>query len=172
MDTGCRDLRILTDAPRRPWRLDGAFWLYGLTIVAGIAISTLGGRALSTVVEAGGLAELGLRLALLAALLAPFAPWVVAIGVERPLAWRPGPFLRRFGAWLPPLLLWGLVIIAPLAVLHGWTDAFLIAGAGQWFWPLALIDGPFSTLIAMLGFSLNAAAYRRLRGAEPLGYRG
>jgi hypothetical protein len=97
-----------------------------------------------------------------AAITAPLAPWFVAIAVERPLAWRPGPWLRRFGAWLPWLLLWNLLVVTPLGEIHGALDRRLMTGAGDWFWPIALFDGPFSAAMALLGLALASLAYRRV----------
>lgn len=152
-------LRILNDSPRPVWRPDGGFWLYGLTLLA-----TMFAAALVGFLIAGRDNEAaGFFVALaVAAVTAPLAPWFVAIAVERPLAWRPGPWLRRFGAWLPWLLIWTLLVVTPLGEIHGALDRRLVAGAGDWFWPIALFDGPFSTAMAMLGLALASLAYRRI----------
>ena len=152
-------LRILTSSPRRPWKLDGAFFLFILVVIVSIALSALMGKLVG---ERDTPAGMLLTNAITTIVLAPFAAWVTAIAVARPLAWRPGPYMRDFRAWLPQLLLWSLLLVTPVAVLHGSLDAWMIKGAGKWFWPVALFDGPLSVVIALLGFSLNAAAYRRV----------
>ncbi len=152
-------LRILNHSPRPAWRPDGAFWLYSATLLATMVVAALAGFVI-----AGENDELGGFLVDLAvtALTAPLAPWFVAIAVERPLAWRPGPWLRRFSAWLPWLLLWNLLVVAPLGEIHGALGRRLVAGAGDWFWPIALFDGPFSAAMALLGLGLASVAYRRV----------
>ena len=159
---GVAILRILTASRRRPWRPDGAFWLMGLTILAGLVIGVLTGKLLGERTDPAGML---IHNILLTILLAPFAAWVSAIAVEKPLAWRPRPWLRAFRRWLPHLIFWSLLLVTPVAVLHGSLDSWLLRGAGDWFWPVALIDGPLSVVIAILGFSLNAAAYGRVARA-------
>lgn len=152
-------LRVLTGSPRSPWRPDGAMLLYAATVLAGIvlavAIGLLAGRAEDQL--AGALVGVGVIL-----VSAPFAPWFTAIAVERPLAWRPGPWMRGWGRWLPPLVLWSLLIVLPLGQLHAAIDIFLVRGAGDWFWPLAVVDGPLSAVLAVIGLALAATAYRRV----------
>src|SRR3546814_3029227 len=101
-----------------------------------------------------------LRNILLTVALAPLAPWAVGIAVATPLGWNPARFLRDFGRWLPHFVAWTLILVAPMAVLHAIIDLLLIDGAGDWFWPLELFDGPLSTVMALLGLGLNAEAYR------------
>lgn len=152
-------LRLLTGSPRPAWRPDGAFWLYAATLLLVIAVSaaveaaTGGGRGPAAAVLRGVLVTLAT---------APFAVWFTAIAVERPLAWRPAPRLRRFGRWLPPLLFWGLLLTTPLGILHASLDDWLLEGAGDWFWPVALIDGPLSVALSMVSLGLAAQAYRRV----------
>jgi hypothetical protein len=152
-------LRILAASERHPWRPDGAFWLYAASLVVsfGIAalITGLTGKpdAFSTIV---------LRNVLLTAFLAPFAPWVVGIAAATPLGWDPRHSLRNFGRWLPPLLGWALLLVTPMGILHAVIDMHLLEGVGPSFWPLALFDGALSSLMALLGLALNAAAYRRV----------
>ena len=38
----------------------------------------------------------------------------------------------------------------------------LLGGVGDWFWPLALVDGPLSAVLVLLGLALASAAYRRV----------
>ena len=64
--------------------------------------------------------------------------------------------------WLPPLLFWALLLTTPLGIAHAVLGDWLIEGAGSWFWPAALIDGPLSVAAALLGFALTAEAYRRV----------
>ena len=158
-------LRVLNSSPRPSWRPDGAFWLYALTLLVGIAAGAVAGILVGG--EDDPLAGLAVGM-LVTIVTAPFAPWFAAIAVERPLAWRPGPWLRRFGAWLPPLLLWSLLLLTPLAELHGALDKWLIEGAGRYFWPVALFDGLLSVLLALIGLALASVAYRRVARIEGL----
>ena len=153
-------LRILGCSERPALRPDGALFLYALTMVLGIgaavAIRALWGgdpRAVGTLVASNIASTL---------VGAPFAAWFAAMAIERPLAWRPGPWMRRFGEWLPWLLFWSLLLVTPIAVVHALLDIRLLAGAGDLFWPIALIDGPLSVCIAILSVSLTATAYRRV----------
>ena len=155
-------LRTLNESPRPAWRQDGAFWLYGLTLLATMVAGGLAGVAIAG--EDNPIGEFLVGLAV-AAVTAPLTAWIVAIAVEKPLAWRPGPWLRRFGLWLPWLLLWTLLVVAPAGEVHGALDRWLVAGAGDWFWPVALFDGPFSAAMALLGLGLASAAYRRVARA-------
>lgn len=152
-------LRVLTGSTRPAWRLDGAFWLYAATLLVAMGASV----AVEVAVGSGrGLAPAALRGALITLATAPFAVWFTAIPVERPLAWRPAPWFRDFGRWLPPLLFWALLLTTPLGIAHAMLGDWLIEGAGSWFWPVALIDGPLSVAMALLGFALTAEAYRRV----------
>jgi hypothetical protein len=152
-------LRLLARSPRAPFRPDGAFGLYGLTLIFGIALTAVadkfGGDRSDPV---NGL----LMGAAMLAIGAPFAAWFAAIAVERPLAANPAPWFRRFAAWLPQLLAWSLLLVLPLSLAHVAIDMFLLRGAGDYFWPLALIDGPLSVLMALLGLALASTAYRRV----------
>jgi hypothetical protein len=151
-------LRILTGSSRPRWLPDGGFWLYVLTFLASAAASGVVARLLGR----ADAVSLLLNNVLVTLLLAPLVVWFVAIAVAKPLAWTPGPWLRDLRAWLPQLLVWTLLLVTPMAVLHASIDLRLIAGAGQAFWPLALFDGALSTLMALVGLGLNAAAYRRV----------
>src|SRR3546814_14816804 len=102
-----------------------------------------------------------LRNILLTVALAPLAPWAVGIAVATPLGWNPARFLRDFGRWLPHLVAWTLIPVAPMAVLHAIIDLLLIDGAGDWFWPLALFDGPLRTVIAFLCLGLPSQPFTR-----------
>lgn len=155
-------LRILNPGPRPVWRPDGGFWLYGLTLLVTMVAAALAGFAIAGQDDPVGGFFVSLAVT---AVTAPLGPWFVAIAVERPLAWRPGPWLRRFGAWLPWLLLWNLLLIAPLGEIHGALGRWLATGAGGWFWPVALFDGPFSAAMALLGLALASVAYRRVARA-------
>jgi hypothetical protein len=152
-------LRLLTGSGRPALRPDGAFWLYAVTLLLAILVTvaieaaTGGSRSPAAAV---------LRGVLVTVATAPFAVWFAAIAVERPLAWRPAPWFRDFGRWLPQLLLWGLLLTAPLAIAHALLDDWLLAGAGKWFWPVALFDGPLSTILLLVSLALAAEAYRRV----------
>jgi hypothetical protein len=152
-------LRVGAPSERPAWRLDGGFWLYALSIVVSLAVSA------GTTVLLGEKTDplsFATRSVISMAILAPFATWFVGMNVAKPLGWRPTRFMRDFGSWLPPLILWSLLLITPIGVLHAVIDVRLIAGVGELFWPLALFDGALSTVIALTGFGLNLAAYRRV----------
>jgi hypothetical protein len=149
-------LRIAAGSPRRPWRPDGGFWLYFLLGLPGIAVAAALawlGRDLP-VVERILLMEFGAI-----ALLTPFAVWFVAIAVERPLAFVPR--FRRIDAWLPALLLWSLLLVAPLASLHAWLSQQMLDSVGTGdFWPLAAMDAVATAVLVLLGLALRLTAYR------------
>ncbi|HYG30384.1 MAG TPA: hypothetical protein VD887_09230 [Allosphingosinicella sp.] len=150
-------LRIANSSPRSPWRPDSSFALYVLTFLFGLGLTLGLARLLGDRVDPAAAGPIvG---AAVSVLTAPLAAWFVAIAVERPLAWRAGPWLRDFGRWLAPLVLWSLVLVVPLGHLHATIDNLLVEGAGRWFWPLALLDGPLSVLLALLGLGLASAAY-------------
>ncbi|HLL30011.1 MAG TPA: hypothetical protein VK403_03340 [Allosphingosinicella sp.] len=153
-------LRIATGSPRRTWIPDGGFWLYFLLGLPGLAVTA------SVAWVGRDLPLLGRILAMefaAVALLAPFAVWFVAVAVERPLAFVPR--FRRIGAWLPALLLWSLLLVAPLAALHAWLSQRMLdlAGSGG-FWPLAAADAVDSTLFVLLALALRVTAYRVAQG--------
>jgi hypothetical protein len=152
-------LRMLAGSDRSPWKPDGAFWLYVVTLPVSIAVSVAAVALLGQRTDPAGLL---LRGVLVAVLLAPFAAWFAALAVARPLALDPRPWLRGLDRWLPSYLVWALLLVAPLAALHAWLDEWLVRGAGDLFWPIALFDGPLSVVVALLGFGLGAAAYRRV----------
>lgn len=156
-------LRILAGSPRPAWKPDGAFWLYGATILFGFGVAIAARLLLRADGDPLRDAAAGLVVNFVSA---PFAAWFAAIAVERPLAWRAGRWMRAFGCWLPALLLWSILILLPLGQLHAGIDRFLIGGsAGQWFWPLALGDGPLSTLLFFLSLAFAATAYRHVARA-------
>jgi hypothetical protein len=156
-------LRMVTGSPRRAWVPDGAFWLYGLTLPVGVALS----MSLRQFIDPGAETPL-LLLAISAAVSlieAPLTVWLVALAVEKPLAWRPRPWLARWSWWLPPLLLWTL-LFRPIVAAHTMLSSRLLSGAGEWFWPLALFDGALSLLVLLMAVGLNSAAYHRFTHAE------
>ena len=156
-------LRILAGSSRPPWKPDSAFWLYGVAVLFGFGIAIAARLVLRADGDPMRDAAAGLVVNFVSA---PFAAWFAAIAVERPLAWRPGPWMREFRAWLPALLLWSILILLPLGQLHAGIDRFLIGGSvGQWFWPLALGDGPLSALLFLLSLAFGATAYRHVARA-------
>lgn len=150
-------LRVLAGSSRRPYMPDGAFWLYGVTLVFGLVLTIALGLVAGDRTEPVAGALIGLGMIVVSA---PLAPWFTAMAVERPLAVDPRPWLRGFGRWLPPLLLWSVLIVLPLGQLHAAIDIFLLRGAGDYFWPLALADGPLSAFLAIFGLALAVTAYR------------
>jgi hypothetical protein len=152
-------LRTMTQSARPRFRPDAGFWLYALTFVAATAVS-VAVRLLTGADDSLG--SLALTNVLTAVVTAPFAVWFGALAVERPVPWSPAPWVRGLGLWLPHFLFWTLVVVTPLAVLHAAIDNSVVTHARDWFWPLLLFDGPLSTVMALFGLSLVAAAYRRV----------
>ena len=151
--------RILAASPRSPWRPDGAFWLALLAIILSFAVTEsieigVGVRSYP--------AGLLISSALSALIVAPFSPWLVAIAAEKPLAWSPLPWLRRFGRWLPQLVVWFLLLVTPPAYLHATINTAVVEGRIDRFWLAMLFDGPLSAGIALFGLALNNAAYWRV----------
>ena len=149
-------LRIATNSPRRPWRTDGAFFLYfGISLLAfaAVAVGSFVGRELPDLQRIIVTQGVGLLL------IAPLTVWAVAAAVERPLAL--GPRFRGLGTWLPPFLLWAVLLVLPLAIVHAGTSLHLLKWAGRdGFWPLAAADAAVSTLLVMLTLALRVTAYR------------
>ena len=156
---GVAILRILVGSERYPWRPDGAFFLYAVSLIATFGVASLITGLIDSPETLSGITQ---RNVLLTLVLSPFAPWAVGIAVATPLGWNPARFLRDFGRWLPPLLVWTLLLVTPMGILHAVIDLHLIDGAGEWFWPLSLFDGVLSTVMALLALGLNAEAYRRV----------
>ena len=152
-------LRILNRSVRPPWQPDLSVLLYGLALIASTAIGLAADFAV------GGTGDLlgGLAAAALSAVVrVPLAVWFVAIAVEGPLAWNPGPWLRSFRLWLPALLLWSLLIVAPLSqLLLILNQRFLTIGA-DWYWPAALVDAPLAVAAGLVSLALASTAYRRV----------
>ncbi|HEX8514506.1 MAG TPA: hypothetical protein VF688_15545 [Allosphingosinicella sp.] len=152
-------LRTMTASARPRFRPDAGFWLYALTFIAGAAVSV----AVRLVTgEDDSLGTIAVGNVASAVVLAPLAVWFGALAVERPVPWNPVPWLSVPGRWLPHFLLWTLTVSTPLGVLHAWIDTSVVKGARDWFWPLLLFDGPLSTVMALFGLALIAAAYRRV----------
>ncbi len=160
-------LRRLNASPRRAWLPDAGFWFFVLTVVVFTALTF---AAEIAVTAASGTAEGGrpdlvvgvLVDAFIAIAAAPLAAWFTALAVERPLAWRPGPWLRAAPDWLPHYIVWTILLVTPVAALHAAIGRRLVLGAGEWFWPLALADGPLGLVLAVLGLALASEAYRRV----------
>ena len=152
-------LRLLNGSARPPLQPDSSLALYALALIASFVIGivsdlTMGGRdSLLTGLATGAMAVI---------IRAPLAAWFVAIAVERPLAWQFGPYMRHFSAWLPALLLWSLLILVPLIQLYYVLGRMILAGAGDWFWPLALLNGSLGAAIELVSLSLASVAYRRV----------
>jgi hypothetical protein len=152
-------IRILAGSPRSPWMPDGAFWLSCLATVAMFGLSAAIGQAVGDRTDPLGAAISGVLFTLV---IAPISPWLVALAAERPLAWSPRPWLRRFGTWLGPLIVWAILLLTPLAYVHIVIDTAAVEGRLAYFWPAMLFDGPLSAVMALIGLGLNNAAYRRV----------
>jgi hypothetical protein len=153
-------LRIATASPRRTWAPDGGFWTYLAMLVVGIAWAVLGARIGASFGDAGRILGTEIFTSTLGALL---AVWGVALAVERPLALDPAPRFRGLGVWFPPVLLWSLLLVVPLACLHAYLSMELVRLGGEGpFWALALTDALASTLLVLFVLSLHLIAYRRV----------
>ena len=151
-------LRLATGSPRRTWLPDGGFFLYlaiSLLAFAAIGLGGLVTRALPDLQRIVTTQIIGLLL------IAPLSVWTVAAAVERPLAISPVPHFRHLGRWLPPFLLWAVLLVLPLAIVHAGSSLHLLKWAGRdGFWPLAVFDAAISTLLVMITLALRVTAYR------------
>jgi hypothetical protein len=155
-------LRILNGSGRPPWQPDSSLWLYGLTVIVTISLDQMAALVVGGRTDfLSGLAAASLS----TAVRAPLAPWFVAVAVERPLAWRPGPYMRAFRAWLPPLLLWGFLIVVPLSQLQLMLNMKYLSIGADWYWQAALVDGVLATTNGLVALALASAAYRRVARA-------
>jgi hypothetical protein len=150
--------RILNHSPRPPWSPDRSFWAFLLIGLLMLPVAFVAG---SIVDLSRGLSSWLALQCIVIALTAPLLPWLVAIGVERPLAWRPAPYFGRFGSWLPPLLLWSFLILAPATLLYQFIETELIAGPDWSPW-LLILDGLLNTAVTFLGLALASVAYSRV----------
>ena len=152
-------MRILNRSARPPWQPDSSLWLYAAAFIVSAFIFLLPNLLVSDRTDhLGGLAAAALD----TALWAPFAPWLVAIAVERSLAWRPGPWLRDFRTWLPSLLLWGFLILVPLRQIQLMLNWKYLVSGTDWFWPAALVEAPLGAAIELVALALASVAYRRV----------
>lgn len=152
-------VRILAGSPRPAWKPDGAFFLFILVAILSLALAA--GLALACGMPSDPL-RLALRTLATTFILTPLAPWIVGVAAAVPLGTNPTRFLRDFGRWLPPLLVWSLLVLAPLAFVHAWVDMALLEGRIAWFWTAALLDGLLSAVLVVVTYALYAAAYRRV----------
>lgn len=152
-------LRILADSPRSPWVPDSSFWLSCVVTVLSFGLSAAIDLAAGSPTDPLASVITGIIFLLI---IAPLSPWLVALAAERPLAWSPLPWLRRFKAWLGPLIVWTISLLMPLGYVHGAIATAAVQGRLDYFWPTMLFDGPLSAIIALLGFGLSNAAYRRV----------
>lgn len=151
--------RILAASPRSPWKPDGAFFLFIpavlLSMALGVALAAGFGMTSDPL-------PLALRTIAATLVLAPLAPWIVGVAAAVPLGLDPRRFLRDFGRWLPQLIIWSLLLAAPLAFAHAMIDMALLEGRTGYFWTATLVDGLLSTILVVVTYALYAAAYRRV----------
>ncbi len=153
-------LRRATGSPRPAMMPDAAFWFYILLVVIGFAIVSLLRQILPGDPTTPAMLVIGSALAGVAT--APLAPWMTAAATEKPLAANPRPWFRDMAAWLPALILWQLLLITPLAALHGYIDLGLVDGSiARSIW-LETADGLLGTVIALIALGLAVTAYRRV----------
>jgi hypothetical protein len=152
-------LRILNDSPRPWWSPDWSAWAYGVVVLSEVAITTLSD---SIATPSDSLLSWLAAELLTVALIAPLAPWFVAIAVERPLAWRPAPYFRRSKEWLPSLLFWNFLILAPAGMLNRILAASLLFGPREDIWALVLLHAILGTFMLFFALALASVAYRRV----------
>jgi hypothetical protein len=152
-------LRILNRSPRPAWHPDRSVAAYGVAALVTIAIGMFADWAVgqpSTLLS-------GLATAILyAAIVVPFSPWLVAIAVERPLAWRPAPWFRGSRSWLPALLLWSFLILVPANAFYRIGLEMWLDKGGQDDWLFYVTDGVLTAVRFALGLALVSVAYRRV----------
>jgi hypothetical protein len=151
-------LRILNGSPRPAWSPDWSLLAFSLVALCTVAL----GVALEFIVAPATFLSAFANRALYAVIVVPLAPWIVAIAVERPLAWRPAPSFRRVRTWLPALLLWSFLILAPADALYrigfqAWLDA-----GGSADWRFFVVDGLVTAPRLFIGLALFSVAYRRV----------
>jgi len=151
-------LRILNGSPRPAWSPDWSAWTYGLAVLGGLAVGLFADWIInpSSIMSALANEIVG------TVIITPLAPWLVAIAVERPLAWRAAPRLRRPRSWLPALLLWNFLILVP-------ADALYRIGFGAWLerggkddWRFFVLDGIAIVVRILPALALASVAYRRV----------
>lgn len=156
MWTAAAALRRAAASPRSPWRIDESLLLY---VALHVALAMVTWLVASAIHGESTFGELLLFAALPLLLVAPLAPWLVAVAVERPLALSPRSFLERADAWFPPLLLLTLALLLPLSLLQSWSSVTL-AGVGRGAIEFGLFHAVVSTAAEMLSLALALAAYR------------
>jgi hypothetical protein len=151
-------LRILNGSPRPAWRPDWSAWAYGLAVLFSVAVGLFADWIVPPFTILGALANEIVS----TAIIVPLAPWIVAIAVERPVAWRPAPWLKRVRAWLPALLLWNFLILVPADALYriGFTAWMEQGGTGNWLF--FILDGLVTAARMFVALALASVAYRRV----------
>lgn len=151
--------RILNASPRPAWRPDWSTWTYAIAVVTATAMAIVvdwrfayGEKFLSLVSSE----------VVSTTLLVPVLPWLVAIAVARPLAWRPSPWLRQWRKWLPALLLWTLLILVPADVAYRLGSVHLSKGSPRPDWPVLILVAVIAATRLALGAALASTAYRRV----------
>ncbi|HET9640463.1 MAG TPA: hypothetical protein VFP12_14790 [Allosphingosinicella sp.] len=151
-------LRILNHSPRPAWSLDWSAGTYGLVVLCTIAVGLLADSLFDSSTILSALANQIVS----TLIIIPFAPWLVAIAVERPLAWRPAPWFGRLRDWLPALLLWNFLFLVPADALYRiGFEAWLEAG-GKDDWRFFVFDGIATAARLFLALALASVAYRRV----------
>jgi len=151
-------LRILNGSSRPAWSPDSSAWTYGLVVLSSIAV----GLFADWIADSSTILSALANQIVSTAIIVPLAPWLVAIAVDRPLAWRPAPWFQRLGTWLPALLLWNFLILVP-------ADALYRIGFGAWLeqggkddWRFFVFDGAATAPRILLALALASVAYRRV----------
>jgi hypothetical protein len=151
-------LRLLNASPRPAWKPDWSAGTYGLIVLGSVAVGLFADWVVPPTAILSALANEIVS----TAIIVPLAPWFVAVAVECPLAWRPGPWFARLRAWLPALLLWNFLILVPADAAYrigfgGWMEQ---GGTENWlFYPL---DGFITAARTFLALALASVAYRRV----------
>ncbi|HEY5721293.1 MAG TPA: hypothetical protein VIT45_03135 [Allosphingosinicella sp.] len=159
-------LRILNGSPRPAWSPDWSAWAYGLVILAEFAIGLFSDAIMSR--SPGIMAVIASEI-VSTAIIVPLAPWFVAIAVDRPLAWNPAPWFRRARIWLPALLLWNFLILAPAGVAYRLVLETSLAEIDRRDWPWFILHGVVTAALMFLALALASVAYRRIARDRPYG---
>jgi len=152
-------MRSAVSSPRAMVMPDGAFWASVLLGFVGLALVIGLGQLLPLPPNVWVRVAINI---LAAILLLPLAAWTVALATVRPLAINPRPWVKGLSQWLPPLIFSYLILILPIALLHGHIDFGLMRGTLERSWWLEIFDGALSCAILLIGIGLKVTAYRRV----------
>lgn len=153
-------LRIARESPRAPWAMDGSWWLSLLVMLVAMAfgpiiafaIAPLGLPAWATIAVAVALSFLPLL---------AIARWRAAIAVEHSMP-PLGVNLAAARRYFVPALILSLVVMLPLAAVHGLaTDMASAIDDPAGDMKIAIADGIIATILTLFELALLAAIHRQ-----------